>query len=261
MVLYPNSEPEDIARAINAAILSADLPMFTITPHDLLLPDELMLYDTDDSGEMSATSDTGTFFDHISIGHFKSTYDLSRFKMLMCNHYTEQDRAGPIFQGLAETMVATLTNDPGEDKQKAQAAMVIVLIGSTRPPYTMRQYCAPDAAATEIVLMGRPAAERFAPLLEAKWQHFTELRALWPGVLTEHGIGDRVQALAAGLALEGASSPTYATVTPPSPTCASPSSRTCRARCRPRPTRALQRSSAPTARRATRTGCPTRKRR
>ena len=225
MVLYPNSEPEDIARAINAAILSADLPMFTITPHDLLLPDELMLYDTDDSGEMSATSDTGTFFDHISIGHFKSTYDLSRFKMLMCNHCTEQDRAGPVFQGLAETIVATLTNDPGEDKQKAQAAMVIVLIGSTRPPYTMRQYCAPDAAATEIVLMGRPAAERFAPLLEAKWQHFTELRALWPGVLTEHGIGDRVQALAAGLALEGASSPTLRR-TPPSPTCARPSSRT-----------------------------------
>ena len=41
--LYPDSEPEDIARAINAAILSADLPMFTITPHDFLLPDELTL--------------------------------------------------------------------------------------------------------------------------------------------------------------------------------------------------------------------------
>ena len=60
MVLYPNSEPEDIARAINAAILSADLPMFTITPHDLLLPDELALYDEDEDGETTATSDTGT---------------------------------------------------------------------------------------------------------------------------------------------------------------------------------------------------------
>ena len=69
VVLYPDSEPEDIARAINAAILSADLPMFTITPHDFLLPDELTLYDEDENGERTATSDTGTFFDHISIGH------------------------------------------------------------------------------------------------------------------------------------------------------------------------------------------------
>ena len=55
-----------------------------------------MLYDEDEDGERTATSDTGTFFDHISVGHFKASYDLARFKMLilMCNHYTEQDRAG-----------------------------------------------------------------------------------------------------------------------------------------------------------------------
>ena len=41
---------------------------------------------------------------------------MARFKMLMCNHYSEQDRAGESFQGLAETMIATLANDSGDAK-------------------------------------------------------------------------------------------------------------------------------------------------
>ena len=146
-----------------------------------------MLYDEDGDGERTATSDTGTFFDHISVGHFKASYDLARFKMLMCNHYTEQDRAGEIFQGRAETMIATLANDPGEDKQKAQATMVVIMINSTRPPFTMRRYCEPDDTATEIGLMGRSAAERFAPCLEAQWRQFAELRTLWPSETANEG--------------------------------------------------------------------------
>ena len=207
VVFYPGSEPNDIAQAID----KAKLPTFTVTPHDFLLPDELALYGEDQDGETTATSDTGTFFDHIAIGHFKPC-DLARFKMLMSHHYTAQDRSGVIFQGLAETMIATLTNDPGEDKQKAQATMVLIMINSTRPPYSMRRYCDPDDTATEIGLMGRSAAERFAPCLEAQWQQFAELNALWPNETAVEGMCDRVQALAAGLALPGANEPTYAGV-------------------------------------------------
>ena len=56
VVFYPGSEPTDIAQAID----KAKLPIFTVTPHDLLLPDELALYGEDQDGETTATSDTGT---------------------------------------------------------------------------------------------------------------------------------------------------------------------------------------------------------